>query len=747
MTKEINPLVWANPQPPIASLSGPVESFSIRDIFDTIWRRKSLILIIAFGITFAAGLILTQIAPSYSSAAQVLIESRGTNIVNLKSVAARLSADEETIASEIEILRSRQLAKKVILSLKLDRDREFNQTLAESDKNRNNWGRMFGSIKTALFGTSDQEFSAAFGLTEEQIREEQRLARIINTFLDHINVYRTNNSRVITVEAISKNPVTAASIANKLVNVYIEQQLDSKFEATRNTTGWLNQRVWELRRKLDESETAVEKFRQEYGLLEGRDGNLISQEISDINAQLIIAKTLRTEAEVRLSRVKGLVGSEKGIGSANAVLQSELIQTLRGQEAQLQRDVAKLSTEYGKLHPKMITPHAELKRLQEKIKTEISKIVQGQKNEVVVAGSREASLQASLNKLKLEVAEANRDEIKLNALKREAEADRILLNTFLARFKETRSQEYREIQQPDMTIISRAFIPSSPSYPKKFPIIVLAFLGSSFLGVVIVFVIEHVDPSYRSGEQIESLTGLPSLGFVPLIKDLDETINKPASYINKYPKSPYGESINSLRWAIDLQYSAPERKTILVTSTQPNEGKTSIVVSLAKRYAMAGKRVLVIDADRSSWGVSKALYSSGTPKLIDTGIKGTSILAHTRLSDHRLQSILRVESNVSEILTPENIERLLGSVCDLYDTIIIDSPAIAVASDALILSKTVDTTVFVVRWGKTKRQAVNLALKNLQKSGSPIAGVLLSMVDAKKYALYGYGDSGFSIEM
>jgi len=273
-----------------------------------------------------------------------------------------------------------------------------------------------------------------------------------------------------------------------------------KFEATRRATSWLNERISGLREKVETAESAVEAFRRKSGLLKGSEGTLVSQEISELNTQLILARTSRAEAEARLTQVRQLIRSSGGATSAAEVLDSQLIQRLREQEAEVNRKVAELSEEYGERHPKMINARAELRDLRSKIESEVNKIVNGLANEVGVAKARETSLQRSVDRLKAQVAKSNSAAVQLRALQREANASRTLLETFLGRFKETSAQEDLDIQQPDARIISRADLPDQPSFPKKRLILALVVVGSTFLGVLLVFFVEALDQGFRSGE-------------------------------------------------------------------------------------------------------------------------------------------------------------------------------------------------------------------------------------------------------
>ncbi|WP_394754734.1 GumC family protein [Crenothrix sp.] len=728
------------------------DGISIRQIFAIIWRRKWLILAIMLGCTLLAATILWSIAPRYTGEAQIMIENRGRDIVKRENASTASLADAETIAGEIQVLRSPELAREVIRELNLDQDPEFNTLPANAEDNADDLSSTTTAIKdnAGKFFTQEEKsidnMVDSSGISEKEYRSELRWTQIINNFLKNLDVQQQRESRVITVKFTSKNRITASRVTNAIVNLYIKRQMDSKFETTKMASSWLNQQIMVSQKQVKASEDAVELYRKNSGLLNGKDGTLIQQQISEVNSQLMVAKSDRSLAAARLRQAESLLNSRGDIGSTNEVLQSSLIQGLRTQESELQRKIAELSTDYGPKHPKLLNFIAELNSLQDKIEVEVRKIVNGLSNEAEITDSRIASLQENMEVLKGQLAKDNTDKVQLDALNRDAEANRTLLNTFVARFKEVSAQENMEVQQPDATVISRAGALSDPTFPKKKPILALAIVASGIVGLMLAFLMEYLIPGYRSGEQIEKVTGLPSLGFVPLLKGADKRAGMSLdNYILQYPRSALAHSINAIRWNLDISGKGKMPKTILVTSTQPKEGKTTAASSLARMYAMAGKRVLLVDADSYRAGILKVFQLSEAAGLSDVLLEEQTLDNVIWTEKATGLDVLRSGKQVPDltsILASPQFDAFLKSLDKDYDTVIIDSPPIAANADALILSQKVDTTILVVRWAVTKQEAVNWGIKKLTQANGNVAGVLLSMVDAQEYSSYGYGDSG-----
>ena len=723
-----------------------LEEIDLRTLLRKVWRRKGIIFGTITVLTVLTAIIVFQLTPRYTAEALLMIETRGTNVSGeVEAVLSGLSADAAAIQSEIEVLGSRGLAGKTAKRLNLDRNPEFNGSLRPR-------GFLAEFLDPATYipkewliaflGRADDE-----SLTEEELRAIERV-RVTDTFLGHLKISPKGRSRVIVVEFTSEDPKTAAEIANTHADLYIIEQLEVKFEATRRATAWLNERVAGLRDKVRETEGAAETFRQKSGLLEGQGEGvtLTSQELSELTTQLILARTARAVAGARLQQVRELVSSASSVDSAAEVLESPLIQRLREQEAVVERKVAELSVEYGERHPTMINARAEVRDLRNKIEREVNKIVKGLENEVGVMRVREATLRASLEDMKKRAAEANKASIQLRALEREATANRTLLETFLARFKETSAQEDLNAQTADARIISLAEVPDKPSFPKKRLIIALAFVGSTFIGLLLVFGIEALDAGFRSGEQIERVTGVPVLGLVPILSGLGRIGKSPETYIVEHPTSAFGESIRTLHTSILLSRVDEPPKSILITSALPKEGKTTIAACLARLRGGAGQKGVVVDADMRHPDIHRVFGVPMQPGLTELLAGEASLEEVVRKDEATGAHVIaagRPVPNPPDLLASEQMKRFLGALTKTYDLVVFDSPPVVAVSDARILSNAVDMTVFVVRWADTRREVVGQGLKQIAMSGGHLAGVVLSLVNAKKHARYGYGDSGY----
>lgn len=716
----------------------------IRELLHRISGRRWTIIGLTLLLTLVAAFAIVQLTPFYRASTQVMIEQRQSRVANVEEVLGGLSGERETIESEIRVIGSRKLAEKVIAKLQLADDPEFNTALRPKSELKavlhpREWVPSVAAPLVSLMGF-DMDPAP---VTEEELLERER-ARVVDRFLERMTVAAEGRSRVITITFTSERPAMAATIANAIADLYLLEQLEAKYDATRLATNWLNERVADLREKVLASEQAVETFREQAGLIEGKGVTVASQQVSELNTQLILARSQRAEAEARLRQVQSLVGSGGAMESAAEVLRSPLIQRLKEQEAEVLRRAADLSQQYGAKHPRMIGVRAELDDIKAKIALEVRQIVAGLRNEAEVARAREAALAAGLGSLKRNMGDANVSEVRLRALEREAEANRALFENFLSRLKETTAQE--NLQQADARIISRADLPESPHFPRVELMMLAAACASFGIAVGIAILQEHLDPGFRSSEQIEALLSVAGLGLVPLLGCMRGVHRSPENYVVERPTSAFAESLRTLHTALLLSNVDQPPKTVLITSSVPREGKTTVAVSMARLMARSGRRVLLIDADLRRPRVDVALHMPGKPGLVEVLARSIPVDEAVQRDQASGLDVLPAgerPTSPPDLFASAQMRALLAELRERYDLILIDAPPVLAVSEARILARLVDTTLFVIRWANTPREVAAMGVKQIQEGGGHVAGAVLSLVNVKKHARYGYGDSGY----
>ncbi len=711
---------------------------ALRDFLALVWRRRALIAATVAVATLVAAIVVFQLTPRYTAQTEILIGAPEANVVDIEGVLGGLGRDARAVRSEMRILTSNALAAKVVEALDLTAKPEFNPYLRPPTLlalvHPASW--LPASWAETLFG-ADPELSA------EDLEKYAKLASQA-VVQSSIEVGVVDRSHVISVTTSSEDPAVAADLANTLAEIYLVDQLEAKYEATKRATDWLSERTRELREQVEAAERAVEAYRQEHDLIQSRDTTVTEQQISEINTQLILAKTQTAEADARLAQIRALVRADSGVDSAAEVLASPMIRGLRERETDVARRTAEMAAEYGPRHPAMINVRADLEDIRARIETEVQKVVLGLSNELEVARARERTLQGNLDQLEAENAASNSAQARLRVLEREAAANRALFDTFLARWKETDQQD--QIQHPDARIISKAQVPTGPSFPRRTLTIAIAAALSAFAALMLVLVVEQLDRGFRSSDQIEQITGFGTLSLVPLLTKR-QTSGHPHDYVLHRPVSAFAESLRTLHTGVLLADVDAPAKTVLIASSQPGEGKTTIAIAMARLLARGGHNVLLIDGDLRRKRIADLMGLSEEVGLVEVAAESGELSEGSIQQDRETSlDVLVAGTNVpspQDLIGSARMTALLKELRSQYDLIVIDSPPLLAVSDARLLAQLADKVVFVVRWAETRREVAAMALRQLAESGASVAGVALSMVNVKKHAGYGYSDSGY----
>lgn len=731
-----------------SSLSLTSDVIGIKDLLRTLWRRRIVIIGTSLFVTSLAVLYTSQVTPRYTASSLLTLQTRREAVVDIQAVMSGLTTDNSAvILTELDVLSSRRLIGKLVDKLQLTKDPEFNHALGAKKPS---------ALALALNPKTyiSPDWLMALGLTsgdEDSLTEDERHSReraaVVNNVTNALSVSNPSISYTIRIKFTSEDPKKAALLTNTLGDIYLTDQLEAKFEATQRATNWLSERIGDLRAKVLAAETAVENYREKHRLTQANSQSTVTeQQLSELNVQLITAQTALAEAEARYSQVRTQSDRRGSAASLGEVLKSPLIQSLSEQEAQVRRRLADITKRYGPRHPETARANSELSDIRSKINEEIAKVTDNVESEVRVARARVSTLTSSLDSLKRENVALDKSRVELRELEREAQSSRILLETFLARFKETSNQE--DLQQADARIISEAEIPVDPSFPRKNFVISVTFVISVLLGLGIAFLLEALDSGFRALEHLERFNKIKGLGMIPKLTSLKLKGLPPFGYALSKPTSAYSESLRSVY--TNLMFGGPgeaKTKVILVTSALPGEGKTTLSLSLSMLLNKAGSlRVLYIETDlrRSNAGKIVTDIDKSKPSITQylTGAVEhweECINIHPASGLHLITAGGKTDYPQT-LLQSERMRALIVEAYQRYDLILLDAPPMLAVSDAVILSHFVDAVLFVVRWEVTARDAVRNALDLLRKAGAPIGGAVLTQVDLKRHAYYGYGD-------
>ena len=583
------------------------------------------------------------------------------------------------------------------------------------------------------------------GLSDLEKRRQLR-EQVTNIYLGQLTIEPSDTSRVIFVRVTSSEPEFAAKLANMAAQVYIDDQVASKSEQTELANAWLQDRAIELKKRVEASARAMETHRRKSGLADIDGSSLLSQQMSVLNSQLIASRAARAEAEARYAQVEALLDVEGGISSAAAVLQSPLIQNLRSQETQVLRKIAELKTQLRDAHPTMILVRNELRDLTAKIASEVRKIVINQKGELQISRIQVQNLEIEIARLQAQLDSQTDAEITLSALQTELEANGKLYDTILSRLKETGVQD-ASLVQADARIISYATVPSAPSHPRKKLIVSSAFVASTILGILLVMLLEQLDSGFRSRDQVEAATGVTVLGMVPRLSAGWFGTVEPHNDILDRPNTLLAESFRTLRTSLLLSDVDNPPRTVLVTSSVPDEGKSTTALALARTTAKYDQKCLIIDGDLRKPSLHKAFGVTNDLGLIDYLSRDTPLEEIIQI-DFRSGAhyILAGQSipHSTDLLGSEKMRALLAALGDVYDLVIIDTTPVLAMSDTLVLLRSVDKTIYLVQWEKTRRETALAGLRQVMDAGADLAGIVLAQVDLKRQAQYRYSGDAYN---
>ena len=726
-----------------ASSDAASEELNPREVWRALKRRKLALLTPVAMITLGVFFWAKQQTPLYTGEALLHVQTRDAQVIQVEGVVEEMIADPATIESEVEFLSSPAFSQRIVEKLGLMSDPEFAPWLQESEPDP--IGTVLGLLNPMRYIPEDWLRSDDAQTAPALDPETMQLNAAARNVSGRLTVEQVGRSYVVSLQFLSEDPAKAASIANAMAEEYLASQVQEKYAAAERATKWLSEKIDELRAEMLAAEAKIVEYRSNNNLVNTSTENPLTLQFFQLNTQLALAQAERAEAEARLSQARSMLDSS-GAETAALVLGSPLMDNLRTQETELMRELSEMSSVYGEKHPVMVNLRSELGSIRSKMQDEVRRIVQDFENEVSVATAREQELINSMDRVRGDAARADLAGVELSALEGEVTTNRELFTAFLTRFREIVEQQ--GLEEADAKILSMAVVPNAPSHPQIMLLSTIALGASLVLGVLLVFLIERWDADYgfRSADEIQAALGARALALVPDLSRRETQGSAAEDYILQKPHSAYAEAVQRIRTSLFLADSERPPKTILVTSSVPLEGKSTIAASLARQSAASGLKVILIDADLrrprlhevmgfpNENGLSEVLTGRANPEVA------------IRRDEKSGLDFLPAGSGVAsppDLFRSSTMRILLEETAAYYDLVIIDTPPIAAVSDSFTLSSLVDKAIYVLRWEQTPRNVALAGIRQLAEAGADIAGIVLSRVDLKKHARYGYADSGY----
>jgi capsular exopolysaccharide synthesis family protein len=693
-------------------------------------RRKWLILSVTL-LVFVGGFAgLLALPPTYQASGTVLLEAPKTAAFQRPGTMVFTPPATEMLADELEVLRSRELLRRVAVNLKLETEPAFNPLLRPS--------RLLVAAEyiTGILGSwSEVPLHRLLALLGVQREGMDGLDATIRTLAQNVTVGPIGRSRAIEIRATAREAKSAAAIVNGVAEAYLVMRAEFRAAELRSIATWMDTELTTLRARINTSARAVVDFRAANGVVNGLSrtdlsANLVQQEISEVASQLTALRLRRSELAARLREAESAMAARNIAGLAS-VLDSRTIQQLRAQEAQASARLADLTSQYGRAHPALQAVTAELAEVRRNVAREAERILQSTRNEAGVVEARYQSLMERLKALRTEVAQADGTEVRLQELQRDVSTDRLVAENFLVRAREIGTEA--RFRDTGGRVVSEATVPRLPRSPNLTVLLPLLAIVSVGAGGVAGLTREIMTRGMRSVEDLGSDAGVVPLGIIPLWRRRSDRLGQ----------AMFREAIASLcAHLVRGQPGGAPPRSLLVTSANPGEGKSTVARALAVEAAGRGMRVILVDADLrgqrrhgpAEAGLSNVLRSETTLQ---------AALQPASDGDYRRLHPGPRPSNPTQLLTSVAMEQLLRQLEADAELVIIDAPPVPIGGDLPALARMVSESVLLVRWEYTRPSEVVTALRSLRLAGASLAGIAMSMVDTRYNERYQHSDASF----
>jgi len=784
---QINKSRLAEPQQslPVAEFVSPAELYA--SVMGFLRRQYSVIAFVSLLALLLGAVYIFTSAPRYTARAILVIDSHKPQF--LQSSEAQFGAvpiDSSAVDTQIEILNSENVMLSVIKDLHLNEDSEFISPKAG----------FLGTIANLVTGAINAILPSS-PTANEPSAEFQVMRRALATFQSHLRVKRIGLSYAIEIDFDSLNPERAAQITNAVADAYVVDSLEAKYQITRRAAVWLQDRLKELREQSSEAERAVVAYKSKNNIVDTGGGLMNEQQLAELNSDLIQARAATAEAKARFDRVQQILvaGDIDPDASSTATvadtLHNDVITKLREQYLELEARESLWAVKYGANHLAVVNLRNQMGELRRSIFEELKRTAQTYQSDYEIAKKREESIQSSLSQIVAESQTTNEAQVMLHNLQSNAQTYRAIYDNFLQRYMESVQQQSFPIS--DSRVITQATPPLGKSSPKTMLVMALAALSGMIFGAGIGILRDIADRVFRTTAQIREHLQVDCIAVVPEVKDgvksstlatasplkggpggtagkaMRSTSSRSSKAVAKEakksgphrivrdasvrwtvvdsPLSRFTESIRAIKIAVDLVSTDNANKIIGIASSLPNEGKSTIALSLAQLIAHSGRRAILVDCDLRKPTLSRALAPDAKVGFIEIVAEKASfedvLWVEPTTGMAFLPTVLpsRVV-HTTEILASDATRKMFERLREAYDYVIVDLSPLAPVVDVRVMTPLIDSFVFVVDWGRTKIDVVEHALSATRGVYDNLLGIVLNKVDMNAFGRYeGYHGS------
>lgn len=699
----------------------PVESAPQFDFYKhlrTLVKYRVLILSIIATSLLASVIITFLMTPIFRATSSIQIDREAVNVTDVKGLQNEQdSVSVDFYQTKYELLASRSLAERVANTLGLADDPAFNKPAKSA----------LGTVSELLFPRKQAD--------ENATDVSERLRRTVGVLQKSVTISPVRGSRIVKIGFDSVDPAIAQKVANGYADSFIADNLDRRYDATAYARKFLEDRLQQLKVKLEDSERQVVQYAAKNGIINlDENKNLAITDLEAINVKLNEAHASRVKAETLWKQAQATGGF-----GLREILDSKAIQENQKVRSQLAAQYQQKLAIYKPAFPEMIQLRNQIKELDRQIVTDVETIKASIKSAFLSAQQEEEELQQQIESLKSDVVTQRDRNIQYTILKREADTNRSLYDGLLQRYKEIGVSG--AVSTNNISVVDAAALPRAPQSPNLFLNMGIGLIAGLLFGVGLAYIFDYIDDSFKTPEDVETGVGLSVVGVIP--KPAPESTLE-EEMLNA--RSGISEAVRSLRTSLQFASSDGLPKTLLITSSKPSEGKTTSSIALAKSLANIGLNVLLIDGDLRNASVHRRLRCSNELGLSNylTGSKlPEDVVQSSDTEGLVIMAAGPLPPNPAELLAGPRFMSLLALGMESFDIVVIDGPPVMGLADAPLLSSMTRATLLVIAANETRRNTVKVALKRLQFARANVIGVLLSKFDAKLSGYgygYGYGD-------
>lgn len=727
----------------------PEESgFDLRALIAKVWRGKWIVAVCVVVALCLGFLAVSQMKPVYRASAMVLFEGQQANITDIEDVVV---SSYPSLENQMQILRSTNLLGRVVDRLNLTQNASFNprlrpqeRTIVDRLRSLFDWRTYVSSQLLADLGIVDAPPPPPTTDAERTAGDRRWMINILQggLFLEPVG-----DSLVLRVGFESHDPRLAALIANTVAQEYIQDQLQAKLETTRQASVWLSARIDDLRGRVETAELAVEQVRAQLVDEAGQTAAITRQQLEALNGALATVRAERVNTEALYNELSAALQDRNAdLGTISAFRESPVISSMRQQESDLLGQNATLEA-FARNSPGRARLIADIARVQRLIREEAERIVTALDRNIEVARTREAALSEEISALEDTEEQQRKGEIELRQLEREAQASRVVYESFLGRLEETSQQE--SLQTADARILSPAEPGGAVGTAKNRTLMMSVILGIG-AGVGIIFLLDRLNNTFRGVDELERATGLPVLATLPSVGN-DAERAEVVEELRTRPNGQLAEAVRNLRTSIMFSSGGDAPRVVIFTSSVPREGKSTTSLLMALTSQQMGRSAIIVDCDLRLHALSTLVgQNEGRPGLLAV-IDGEATVEEALYTDPDTGlKILTARPNelaqgrsAADIVASQSFANLVTLLTKSYDLVMLDTPPSLVVTDTRVISRLADAVVFAVRWDSTPRGAVLEGLKEMTSVNAPMAGLVMTMVDSERVASYAYEGYGY----